>query len=105
MTMASKEMTSQEMAKLSSCYLFERNTFPVDFITSLSDFIEDRLNTLECCILWKRNADFMEMISKYDELPDIGKKEIIITYGSIRISNNFRTGAFEKIWEAIPSNT
>lgn len=49
-----------------------------DFLDAFQKYIEERLATCSCAVLYRPSSRFVEFMENHPDLPDIGRKEVII---------------------------
>lgn len=91
-------MISDKVVSTAAFYLFGDITFPKNFHKKLRFFMEEVYEKSHCVVLYKRLESFQEFLSRFPELPDIGKREfMVMRNGTLNFSPDYFSCPLEEV--------
>ena len=91
-------MISDKVVSTAAFYLFGDITFPKDFLQKLRTFMVRAYDQSHCVVLYKRLEAFQDFLSRFPELPDIGKREfMVMRNGTLNFSPDYFARPLEEV--------
>ena len=95
-------MISNEIVMKAEQYLFGETKLPNEFHKAFQRLMVQKEKASQVVVLYKLNKDFRELLARFPELPDIGRKEfVVLDSGKLQFSPDY----FSRPLQTISSNT
>ena len=69
------------------------------FIRALEFYMNSKMHNLGCCVMYDLSRDFRIFLNKYENLPDIKRREVVLTSnGALRLVTDYRYSKSFKVF-------